>query len=423
MKVSKKDVLEILNDFLKFVKLCPSSYQTIEEIVRRCEEKGFVKIAEECIKTKDKKVLTKGYVTRNDSSVILFNIPKNVKNIKGFRIVSAHSDSPMFKLKENADYAVSNYDLLDVEKYGGMILQSFFDRPLGIAGRVVFEDKNGELVSKNVNLEGSVCMIPNLPIHLSQKDKQGVSVQNEMQPIVADGPVLLKVAKKLKISKDKILGYDLYVVNNEDGNIIGDGDFFMSPRIDDLECVYGGLKALLESEADNYINVLAVFDNEEVGSLSRNGASSDFLIRTLKSLAKRLDIYEDFDRLTEESFMISADNAHAFNPNYASRFDKVNRPIINKGVVIKYHGSLKYTTDAYTGAFVKKLCIDNNIDYQTYNNNSDVLGGSTLGNLVMSNFSVKSCDIGLAQFAMHSAYETAGGLDLLGYVKLLKSFY
>lgn len=399
--------MDINTGLIEFIEKSPTAFQAVDSVVKMLKQ--------------DKSCC---YRVRNSSSVIAYKVPQGTE-VKGFHIVAAHTDSPMFKVKENPAIKDANgYVKLNVEKYGGMIVNSWLDRPLSVAGRIVCDSCDG-LRSINVDLKEPVCIIPSLAIHMSRgHEDKPLSIQTDLMPIGSDG-LYKAVADRAGVSEDSILGADLYVYNAQKGCIIGDEEgYICAPRLDDIQCVYSAASSFVESSGDVYVNVLAVFDNEEVGSLSRQGADSDFLIRVLKSIARELGKDEEgFNSMLDNSFLISADNAHAIHPNHPEKADLTNRPHINGGVVIKYHGGQKYTTDAYSGAYIKKLCKDNNIPYQIYHNNSDIQGGSTLGNLVMSNVSVPAADIGAPQLAMHSSYETAGVRDTQYLVKLMKAFY
>lgn len=400
------------SELLEFIKLSPTAYQAVDSVKSMVE-----------------KVSGAQCLVRNGSSLIAYKMPK--EKAKGFRIVCAHTDSPMFKIKENAETKDGNgYIKLNVEKYGGMIVNTWLDRPLSVAGRVVYEDGTG-LKSVNVDLEKPLFIIPSLAIHMSRgNDEKSLSIQTDLQPI-GDAGLMELVAKKVSgvvgngVTKDCILGTDIYVYSCQPGCVVGsDESYICAPRLDDLQCVFAATKAWVEADSSEYIDVLAVFDNEEVGSLSVQGASSDFLKSVLEEISEQLELTKsEFREILDESFMVSADNAHAVHPNHPEKADPTNKPRINEGLVIKYHGGQKYTTDAYTGAMVKKLCKDNNIPYQTYHNNSDIAGGSTLGNLVMANVSIPAVDIGAPQLAMHSVCETVGTKDTLSLLRFMKCFY
>ena len=236
--------------------------------------------------------------------------------------------------------------------------------------------------------------------------------------------IISLIAEKLEVDADRILGTDLFVYNNQDPCFVGkDRAFIGAPRIDALGCVYGTLEGFLNSENENYITMYCVFDHEEVGSRTRQGADSDFLETVIRRMGAALGCERMLPKMLADSLLISADNGHALHPNHPEKSDTTNRPVLNGGLVIKYHGNQQYTTDAYTGAVVKDICKKNEIPYQTYHNRSDIMGGSTLGNISISHCSIPSADIGLPQLAMHSAFETAGTKDLEVLVNFVKNFY
>lgn len=420
-----------LMDFLDSALTC---YHAVCEVEKRLLDAGFTRLSE-----KNVWELERGrsyYVIRNDSSVMAFRIPDcSADDIKGFHIFAAHSDSPAFKLKEAPEMTKEGgYVSLNTEKYGGMIMSTWLDRPLTIAGRVCVEE-DGEIVSYAVKLKDNTCVIPNLAIHMNRDMNNGVALnpQTDMLPLwmlkteaeeadntEADNTINAMLAKALtaqtgrEYCAEDILASDLFVENSQKAVLAGAHDeFIMSARYDDLACVFAGMEAVLASKSDHYINVLAVFDNEEVGSLTRQGADSTLLRDTLEGIADGLGISGAVYRTWKAgSFLISADNAHACHPNQGAKADPVNRPYLNKGIVLKYHGSQKYATDACSAAFVKSICKKYDIPCQTYTNRSDIVGGSTLGNLAMAQVSMPAADIGLPQLAMHSAYETAGARDI-----------
>ncbi|MBQ7945023.1 MAG: M18 family aminopeptidase [Lachnospiraceae bacterium] len=422
-----------IQGLMEYLDSSVTCYQAIEEACKLLEENDFQKVSEKSLwKLKEGGAY---YVTRNDSSLIAFRVPEG--EAKGFHIYAAHSDSPAFKIKENPEMpSEKQYMCLNTEKYGGMIMSTWMDRPLTIAGRVCIEEA-GEIVSYPVKLKDNICMIPNLAIHMNRNMNDGVALnpQIDMLPLLTmldeKQTLAMYVAKQLSeqtgksIREEDILASDLYVVNSQKATLAGAQDeFLMTARYDDLGCVYAGLQAMLTAKPSSYIDILAVFDNEEVGSLTRQGADSTFLKDTLQNIADGLELTAGELRvLLADSFLLSADNAHACHPNQGAKADPVNKPYLNKGVVLKYHGSQKYATDAYSAAYVKKLCKQCDVPLQMYHNRSDIAGGSTLGNLVMAQVSMPAADIGLPQLAMHSAYETAGIKDAEYLYQLAKVFF
>ncbi len=430
-----------INELMEFLDISLTAYHAVDNVRKILVNNGFVELSEKEIWQLSGNKCNKYFVTRNDSSIMAFTVPDtDLENIKGFHVYAAHSDSPAFKIKEKPEMTKEGaYITINTEKYGGMILSTWMDRPLTIAGRVCVEN-GGEIISYPVKLKDGICMIPNIAIHMNRDMNDGVKLnpQTDMIPLITmcsdnegDKFVLNRLlADELsKITgktygEDDILSYDLFVENSEKASLAGANDeFIMSARYDDLGCVFAGVKAITEAKPCEYINVLAVFDNEEVGSLTRQGADSTLLKDTLENIADGLNVSPAVYRIWKAgSFMISADNAHACHPNLGSKADPTNRPFLNKGIVLKHHGSQKYSTDAYSAAYVKKLCKEADIPFQTYANRSDIAGGSTLGNLAMAQVSMAAADIGLAQLAMHSAYETAGVYDMEYLIRFTKAF-
>lgn len=421
------NLMKTTTELFQFIEESPTSFHAVNALKEMLSKQGFIELKE----TEEFKVESqKGYfVTRNDSSIIAFYIPK--EKPVGFHISAAHSDFPCFKIKEKPDMKVEDqYVKLNVEKYGGMILSTWLDRPLSAAGRVVVKEGN-HLVSKLVHIKEDLFVIPNVAIHLNRKINAGMEYnpQVDMLPLFGqqnpDKEFLDLIAKEAGVNKEQILGTDLFLYLREKGRRIGrDGEFILCPRLDDLQSAFACMKALSESKSKTYVNVCGIFDNEEVGSLTKQGANSTFLEDILKRINKSLGgKSEDYKQRIAESFLISADNAHALHPNHTELADPTNRPVLNGGIVIKFQGSQKYATDAYSAAVMKNLCNEAEVPYQTYANRSDIEGGSTLGNISNSHVSVNSVDIGLPQLAMHSANETAGDKDTEYLIKALKIFY
>lgn len=416
-----------LQKLFTFIDENPTCFHAVANLEKLLDKQGFVRLSE-----KERwKIETGGkyYVNRNESSLIAITIPKEKPS--GFHMAAAHSDSPCFKLKESPEIAADSYYLkLNVEKYGGMILSTWLDRPLSVAGRLVVKDGDG-LRSCLVNLDRDTAIIPNLAIHMNRDMNKGVEYnpQTDMQPIFGEasdkGSFMKQIAKEAGVKEKEILGSDLYLYNRDKCCLIGaDDSFIAGPRLDDLECAYAGMTALADCTSENYVNLCAVFDNEEVGSGTKQGAASTFLKDVLERISGALGIDEETYRcLLADSFLISADNAHAIHPNHPGKADETNKPRLNGGIVIKYHGSQKYATDAYSAAVMKDLCNRADVPYQSYANRSDIPGGSTLGNIVMSQVSVNTVDIGLPQLAMHSALETAGAEDPEYLIKALRTFF
>lgn len=413
------------SDLYSFLDSAISVYHTSSRIREYLLSKGFYELREDEVFSINRG--GKYFVIRNSCAVIAFTVPENFDS---FSIISSHIDSPTFKVKVNPMIKKVTGNTLNVEPYGGMLVYSFFDRPSDIAGRFfVLED--GKVCERLFSFSRPVCSLVSLAIHQNRKANEGLSfsMQNEVQPLLSlpgGKDDLLEVAADiLKVKKDQILSYDLFLANTEKAQEWGlNREFFSSARIDDLSSAYLSIRALSECESGKRINIAALFNNEEVGSSSNEGALSTFLSDTISRISSALDI-SDEERLVmySKSLIISSDNAHAKHPCFESKSDVTNTVRLNGGVVIKYSANLKYTTDAYSAACVKALMIENKIKYQEFVNNSDVPGGSTLGNLSLHRAGIPTCDVGMPQLAMHSSYETAGVDDIESMYRLFCAFY
>lgn len=422
--------VEASRKMLDFIEKSPSVFHVTANVCSRLNENGAV-----CLKENENWNLEPGkayYVVRNDSALIAFRIPKT-EELKGFHAAAAHSDSPSFKIKENPEMPVEKqYVVLNTEKYGGLILSAWMDRPLSAAGRIAVEGKEG-ITTKLVNVDQDLLVIPNVAIHMNREMNKGVEYnpQVDMLPLYAGSAeegacsLLEKAAQSAGVQMEEILGHDLFLYVRDKGRMIGaDGEFVLSPKLDDLQSVFALVTAFCESASESYVNVCAVFDNEEVGSGTRQGADSTFLEDVLWRICEAMHrTKEQYLRMLADSFLISADNAHAVHPNHPEKADPTNRPYLNGGIVIKYHGSQKYTTDAQSAAKIKSICRRAGVPYQTYANRSDIAGGSTLGNISAAHVSISAADIGLPQLAMHSAVETAGSKDTWYAIQALKEFW
>ena len=414
---------------ISFIEKSPSPFHVVNNFKSILDEKSFIQLHEN--KPFSLEWGKSYYISRNNSAIIAFTVPE--KEIDKLAICAAHTDSPTFKVKPNPEVKAVNgdYTCLNVEPYGGNLLHPWFDRPLSIAGRV-FLDKNGEREEVLVDFDKDLVSIVSLAIHQNRDVNNGVklNVQKELCPLFATGfsasSFKTYLAKHLNIVDADILDYDLFLYNRNKGSIWGANDeFFSIGKIDDLACAYAAMDALINTNVNNdTLPMACLFDNEEVGSSSNQGALSDFLYNTLDRICLSLDISkEKFYMILSNSYVLSADNGHAVHPNYVEKSDITNHPALNKGVLLKYSGNLKYTTDGSTGALVKQLCKNNGIPVQVFANNSNVPGGSTLGNLSIQQVGIKTADIGLAQLAMHSPYESAGTEDLTHMINLLKAFF
>ena len=425
---------------LDFINRSPSCFHVIDNMKQELAAAGFLELKEG-----DAWQLTAGgsyYVTRNDSAVIAFRVPASGR-VQGYQIVASHSDSPVFKVKESPEVEAEGcYVKLNVEKYGGMILSTWLDRPLSVAGRILvrtrYEGSGQKLETRLVHLDRDLLMIPNLAPHMNPDINNGYkyNLKTDMMPVLgalpgagSDGakPSLAAlVAAEAGVDPADILTTDLYLYNRQKGTLWGaDSEFLASPKLDDLECAYGSLQGILQaSGASEKVAVHCVLDNEEVGSGTKQGAAGTFLVDTLKRINTALGgSEEDYLRAVAGSFMISADNAHAVHPNRGDIADSVNRPKMNGGIVIKFSGNQKYSSDAVSAAVLKMLCEKAEVPVQVYTNRSDIAGGETLGNISTTQVSVNSVDIGLPQLAMHSSYESAGVKDITYLMELAKAFF
>lgn len=368
----------------------------------------------------------KGYfVTRNGSSVIAFRLPEG--DFSGFMIAASHDDSPAFKIKENAELKDRFWVRFSTEKYGGMICSTWLDRPLSVAGRLMVRTENG-CAMRLVDLKEPTALIPNVAIHMNRNVNDGVALNPavDMLPLYGLDPEGVSLKKRLAdavgIAEKDILSTDLIVYNPQKG--VEWNDFVSAPRLDDLECAFGSFEAFLAAKESKNIPVYALFDNEEVGSQTKQGAASTFLCDTVDRICESLGLSaSERCQKIAGSFMASCDNAHAVHPNHPEFSDKNHAVYMNRGVVIKYNANQRYTSDAVSTALFRLICEKAGAHCQLYANRADIAGGSTLGNIANTQVSLNTVDIGLAQLAMHSSFETAGAKDVETLVKALTAFY
>ena len=408
--------IQNLRDFLD---ASVSAYHAVENLENTLKDQGYTRLSE--AENWDVKPGGKYYVTRCGTAIIAFRIPEAAP--KGFMMSASHSDRPTFKVKENGELA-GNYTRLAVERYGGMLIAPWLDRPLSIAGRVMVETEDG-VESKLINIDKDLLLIPNVAIHMNRAANDG----QKWNPAVDTLPLLGGKNAKGKLQAlleqeagGKILGHDLFLYIRQKAAVWGiDEEFISAPALDDLECAWGCTQGFLKAADSTAIPVLCVFDSEEVGSCSVQGAASDLLENVMSRICHGM--HYDQKRLLAQSFMVSADNAHALHPNHPEMADANNAPVMNNGVVIKFNSSLRYTTDGVTSALLRKICIGAGVATQTYYNRADIPGGSTLGCISLAQVSVPSVDIGLAQLAMHSCYETAGVHDAVALEEAMEAYY
>ena len=398
-----------IHALMEFLDASHSVYHAVAYLENVMKEAGYTHLMET-----DAWELVPGgkyYMTRGGSAILAFRVPNATP--KGFVISASHSDRPTFKIKENGEITTA-YTKLATEKYGGMLMAPWMDRPLSIAGRVLVETENG-IESKLLDIDRDLLLIPNVAIHMNRaaNDGQKWNPAVDTLPLLGGKDAKGKLASLLEeTAGGKILGHDLYLYVRQKASVWGiDNEFLSAPALDDLECAWGCTQGFPKAGDSGCIPMLCVFDSEEVGSSSVQGAASDLLENVIERICAALDL--DAKRLLAQSVMISADNAHALHPNHPELADAANAPVMNGGVVVKFNSSLRYTTDGLSGALFRKLCAGAGVPTQTYYNRADIPGGSTLGCISLAHVSVPSVDIGLAQLAMHSCYETAGVKDAI----------
>ncbi len=420
---------EMSQELLTFIQESPSMFHSISSIRKYLDDANFTYLPENTSWN-----LEKGnhyYTIRNHSSLIAFKVGQTLDDYH-FQMCASHSDSPTFKVKSVPELkGQGEYLKLDVEAYGGMIDSTWFDRPLTIAGRAFVREEN-TIKNKLVYIDKDLLLIPNVAIHFNREVNKGVPTNRQIDlcPLFSSGKAKVgdfkkMIAEYLNVSVDNLLGFDLFLVNRQRPCIWGyKEEFISSPKLDDLQCAFTTLKAFLDSSNEHDISVYACFDNEEVGSNTKQGAMSTFLQDTLKRINYGLKkSEEEYYQAISKSFLVSADNAHAVHPNHPEKTDSVNCAYMNKGLVIKESANQKYTTDAFSRSVLEQICYMANTPYQTFANRSDSLGGSTLGNLSNIQVSVHAVDIGLPQLSMHSTYETAGVEDTATTIQTLTKYY
>ena len=406
-------------NLMSFLDASPSVYHAVANLEMELKNAGDVPPAEG-----DSWSLIPGgkyYLTRGGSAIMAFRIPEGKPT--GFMMSASHSDRPTFKVKENGELN-GTYTRLAVERYGGMIIAPWLDRPLSVAGRVLVETENG-IESKLLNVDRDLLLIPNVAIHMNRQANDGYKWNPavDVLPLMGGKDTKGKFAAILEeTAGSKILGSDLFLYVREKARIWGlEEEYVSSAALDDLECAWGCTQGFLNAAESRAIPVLCVFNNEEVGSSSSEGADSNLLEGLLVRIccALNLDLY----RMLSQSFMVSADNAHALHPNHPELADPTNAPILGGGVVLKFNASQRYCTDGVSAAIFRKVCAKADVPVQTYFNRADLPGGSTLGNISLHHVSVPTADIGLPQLAMHSCYETAAVKDAGALADAMAAFY
>ena len=396
-----------------------SVYHAVKNLTDLLSEAGYEKLQEH--ESWNLKVGGKYYLTRGGTSVLAFRIPDGAPT--GFMMAASHSDRPTFKVKENGELA-GTYTKLAVERYGGMLISTWLDRPLSVAGRVIVGTENG-VETRLVDIDRDLLLIPNVAIHMNRKANDGYTWNpaTDTLPLMGGADTKGRFAEILKeAAGGEVLGHDLYLYVRQGSSVWGlDNEYLSSPALDDLQCAWCSTRGFLDAKDSGAVPVLCVFDSEEVGSASVQGAASDLLENTLSRICGAMNW--ELPKLLAQSFMVSADNAHAVHPNHPEFADPTNAPVVNKGVVLKFNAAQRYTTDGISSAIFRSICKQAEVPVQTYYNRADLPGGSTLGNISLGHVSIPSVDIGLAQLAMHSSYETAGVKDVEHLAKAMEAFF
>lgn len=411
--------MKTVTAFKSFLDKAHSQYHAIHLLKTQLEENGYTYLSEG--ETWELKKGGKYYLTRGGSAIVAFRIPEGAP--QGFMMSASHCDRPTFKLKENGELT-GPYTRLSTEKYGGMLIAPWLDRPLSVAGRVLVEGE-GKVESRLIDIDKDLLLIPNVAIHMNRKANEGYAwnVAVDTLPLAGGKSAAGKINELLETAAGgKILGHDLYLYVRQNATVWGvENEFLSGQALDDLQCAWCCTQGFLQAGDSKAVPVLCVFDSEEVGSSSVQGAASNLLEMTLGRICAACGY--DLAGMLSQSFMVSADNAHALHPNHPELSDSKNAPVMNEGVVLKFNSNLRYTTDGVSAAVFRSVCQKADVPVQTYYNRADLPGGSTLGNISLAHVSVLSADIGLAQLAMHSCYETSGTKDISYLVQAMEAFY
>ena len=426
----------MIKRLLDFLNASPVNFLAAKNIATYLEQAGYRRFDPQ-MPIGEVKAGDKMYVTKNDSSVYAFHIGLKSLAEAGFRMICAHCDSPTFRIKPNAEMTCEGGIVkLNTEVYGGPIMSTWFDRPLTIAGRVIVRSEDA-LSPRTLllHVKRPLLQISNLAIHFNRQVNDGVklSKQKDMLPILGivtsemeRGNLLMNIiCKELNIQQKEILDFDLYLADATPACTFGVHDEFLSSgRLDDLSMCFAGLEAMIATETTDITKVLAIFDNEETGSQTKQGAGSPFLSMMLKRIAlAQSGTEEAWYQAVERAFMISADNAHAWHPNYSEKYDPTNHPVLGRGPVIKFNAAQKYASDAVSAAVFAEICREAGVPCQRFVNHSDVAGGSTLGNILASSIPLRGVDMGNAILAMHSCRETGSTADHIYTVKAFTKFF
>lgn len=424
-----------IESLLQFMDASVCNFLAVDTIKQMLSKNGYVeKRIEQPLQCKPG---DKFFVTKNDSAIFAIKIGSRPISETGFKIITAHSDSPCFRIKPHPEMLSGDRLVrLNTEVYGGPILYTWFDRPLSLAGRVILRGESAlKPVTRLLKIDEPILMIPHLAIHFNRSVNEGnaLSKQKDMLPILtriseslsANGLLVNYIAKSLNVAVDDILDFDLFLYNTQPATLTGlNKEFVMSGRLDDLSMAHAAITAIIEATDDEATCISAIFDNEETGSGTKQGAHSPVLSNLLRRIAECQGVnFDGFCQAIGRSFMISADNAHAFHPNYAEKYDPTNHPALGGGPVIKINANCKYMTDAHSAAIFKSLCDEAGAPCQYFVNHSDVAGGSTLGNIFTGQLDIEGVDVGNPLLAMHSACETGSTDDHINMIRAFKQFF
>ena len=418
--------MEHLNrELCAFLDASPTCYHAIEHVSSTLTAGGYRRLRE--FESWELEEGGKYYVTRGDSALIAFRVP--TRAFRGFMLSAAHSDSPSFKVRQTAEStAAGNCRKLHVEPYGGMIQRSWMDRPLSLAGRCLIR-REGRIETRLVNIDRDLLIIPSVAIHMDREvNRSGaLNAAADLQPLFTQGETKLTalLARELQLTEQDILETELFLYPRAKATLLGaEQEFIGAPRLDDLQCVFGCLQGFLRSKDSESIPALCIFNNEEVGSSTRQGADSTFLTDILARISALCGkSAEEHRAAAAQSFLVSADNAHAIHPNHPEFSDKAEAPVLNGGLVLKYNANQRYTTDGLSAAVFSEICREAGVPLQRYSNRPDLPGGSTLGCIAISHLSVPAVDIGLPQLAMHASFEVAGAKDTEALVRAMTAYY
>ncbi len=415
-----------VNDLLNFLNAGHSVFHVVENMRRELLSSGYEQLLEG--QTWNLKENGRYFTVRNGSALIAFRVPK--RDFAGFQIMASHADSPGFRVKENPEMTAGPYVKLNTERYGGFLGELWFDRPLSVAGRVMCRVPGG-VQMRLVDVDRDLLMIPSMAIHLNREAAEGqkLNPQKDLLPLYGmdgePGTFRAQIAEAAGVAAEDLLSMDLYLYNRQPGTVWGaNREFVSAGRLDDLQCAFASFAAFLEGPDGSSVPMFVTFDNEEVGSSTKQGAASTFLLDTLTRICESLGrTPAEYRQTLASSFMVSADNSQGLHPNYPEKFCPTNQPKLNGGIVLKYNAAQSYTTDAVSGAIFQTICEKADVPLQTYANRSDMRGGSTLGNISGNQVAVNCVDIGLAQLSMHSPYETAGVKDVDYLIEAAKVFF